>query len=311
MTLRRSLTTSIIRLGPRNALAFASMAAACLLRGCFLSRHGDVLHLRCDNRTMILAEKHFVYAHFLAGRFDIHFEPLVPTERDALFFVDLSQRAIQTYKHSGEKFVMCGWPEDYSAIQEYFRHYRPKEGDLVYNIGANCGLSTHVLSKMVGDSGRVIAFEPDTENFSCLAENSRLCGWTNVTLLNMAVGGKSGRMFFNNEGTQGSLLMDVCPREPVGVVSTVRTTSLREAFAVYGHPAFIAMDIEGSEIDALSGESWPSLHFASEMHLAIDTNHEVGGKLTTERVSALLRDAGYRVESDVCGSFVTTWGDKP
>ena len=38
--------------------------------------------------------------------------------------------------------------------------YAVKEGEIVLDIGANYGLYTYYLSKLVGESGEVIAFEP-------------------------------------------------------------------------------------------------------------------------------------------------------
>jgi FkbM family methyltransferase len=40
-----------------------------------------------------------------------------------------------------------------------------KEGDIVVDIGANQGQYTIFLSKLVGQKGKVYAFEPDPRNF--------------------------------------------------------------------------------------------------------------------------------------------------
>ena len=49
------------------------------------------------------------------------------------------------------------------------------------------------MSKLVGDDGRVFAFEPDPDNFKLLKENIDLNGFKNVILVNKAVLDKSGR----------------------------------------------------------------------------------------------------------------------
>lgn len=59
-------------------------------------------------------------------------------------------------------------------------------GDWVVDIGANVGHYTKKLSDLVGQSGRVIAFEPVPETFALLAANVALFSHRNVTLLNLA-----------------------------------------------------------------------------------------------------------------------------
>lgn len=59
-------------------------------------------------------------------------------------------------------------------------------GDWVLDIGANIGLYTAKLSKLVGPEGRVIALEPIPETFELLTANAQLFYFQNVTLLNLA-----------------------------------------------------------------------------------------------------------------------------
>ncbi|MDB4516527.1 FkbM family methyltransferase, partial [Crocinitomicaceae bacterium] len=61
------------------------------------------------------------------------------------------------------------------------------KGDWVIDIGANIGQYTIKMSKLVGEKGRVIAFEPVPETFSHLARNVTYCEDKNVTLINAAV----------------------------------------------------------------------------------------------------------------------------
>lgn len=60
-------------------------------------------------------------------------------------------------------------------------------GDWVLDIGANIGHYTQRLSEIVGDKGRVIAFEPVPTTFALLASNVECFKHKNVTLINAAV----------------------------------------------------------------------------------------------------------------------------
>ena len=63
-----------------------------------------------------------------------------------------------------------------------------RAGDVFYDIGSNVGLYCAVAAKTVGEQGRVIAFEPMSEDFAHLQENVRLNGLTNVIMFRKAVG---------------------------------------------------------------------------------------------------------------------------
>lgn len=64
-------------------------------------------------------------------------------------------------------------------------------GDWALDIGANIGAYTLRMSELVGDEGRVIAFEPVPESFELLAANAALCRARNVTLINAAASDSS------------------------------------------------------------------------------------------------------------------------
>ena len=58
-------------------------------------------------------------------------------------------------------------------------------GDWVLDIGANIGHYTAKFSEIVGEEGRVIAFEPVPLSFELLVANSKHFHYKNVTLLNL------------------------------------------------------------------------------------------------------------------------------
>lgn len=65
-------------------------------------------------------------------------------------------------------------------------------GDWVVDVGANVGHYTVRFSRLVGDQGRVIAFEPVPETFELLAANAALLPAKNVTLVNAAASDAAG-----------------------------------------------------------------------------------------------------------------------
>lgn len=61
-----------------------------------------------------------------------------------------------------------------------------KQGDWVLDIGANVGQYTLKFSSLVGDAGRVIAFEPVPDTLELLSANVCFAGARNVSLVNAA-----------------------------------------------------------------------------------------------------------------------------
>jgi len=55
-----------------------------------------------------------------------------------------------------------------------------KEGMTVLDIGANIGYFSLIASRLVGDKGKVFAFEPYHETFSLLQKNIEANGFNNV-----------------------------------------------------------------------------------------------------------------------------------
>ena len=65
-----------------------------------------------------------------------------------------------------------------------------KKGDVVLDIGANIGFYTKILSELVGETGKVYAFEPDKTNYNYLIKNAGQL--KNVVFYNKAVSDKTG-----------------------------------------------------------------------------------------------------------------------
>ena len=68
-----------------------------------------------------------------------------------------------------------------------------KRGDVVLDLGANIGYFTLILPRLVGEEGKVFAFEPDPENFALLKKNVEINSYQNVVLVQKAVSNRNGK----------------------------------------------------------------------------------------------------------------------
>lgn len=128
-----------------------------------------------------------------------------------------------------------------------------KPGDVVLDIGANIGYYTLIFARLVGEQGRVYAFEPDPTNFQLLKKNIRANGYHNVVFINKAVAEVSGPLSLylcpDNKGDHR-----IFASEDDRNAIPIQATTLDEHFTDYqGKIDFIKMDIQGSEGRAVRG----------------------------------------------------------
>jgi FkbM family methyltransferase len=140
-----------------------------------------------------------------------------------------------------------------------------RSGDVAFDIGANFGLHTVLLSRLVGPGGRVVAFEANPELIPMLERTIE--GLGNVTLYSCALSDRSSDsvLFVPDDHSMGSLV-DWTTKEPVtwgqrlfrlGRPHTVscRQRPLDEIVGVDAlpPPAFVKCDVEGAELMVFKG----------------------------------------------------------
>lgn len=133
-----------------------------------------------------------------------------------------------------------------------FVHKIIKKGDIVIDIGAFIGDYTLIFAKIVGEEGRVFAFEPDPENFSLLKKNIRVNNINNVIAIPMAVGNRTGKIRLYKcvrAGTQHKIFYFKNDRKYIEIDSI----SLDDYFQGDQNIDLIKIDIEGVESAALNG----------------------------------------------------------
>lgn len=125
-----------------------------------------------------------------------------------------------------------------------------KEGMTVIDVGANIGYFTYLMSKLVGENGRVLAFEPEPDNYYRLSENWVLNKAHNVELSNLAVSNTNGYAYLNISNKEsGEHSLEEKTREYLKRIR-INTTKLDSYATEVG---LIKIDVEGHEAKVIDG----------------------------------------------------------
>jgi FkbM family methyltransferase len=177
------------------------------------------------------------------------------------------------------------------------------EGELAFDIGANVGDWTEVMS---GLGARVVAVEPQEGVAETLRD--RFAADPQVSVVCSAVGEAPGTGLLHPAGTasQHSSMSDewrAVATEHRGVTTwheptEVRVTTLDALIAEFGRPAFAKVDVEGYELQVLAGLNTPLDAITFEFHR--ETLDELSRCI--ERIGEL---GAYRFEL-----YVDEWPDR-
>ena len=129
-----------------------------------------------------------------------------------------------------------------------------KSGMTVIDLGAHVGFFTLLFAKLVGDEGKVFAFEPDPDNYALLTRNIALNGYNNVVAIQKAVSNGTGqlKLFLNDYTSRNDSLYSSNGETQKFVM--IETISLDEFFKDLPID-FIKVNIEGAEMAFLQGAS--------------------------------------------------------
>ena len=146
-------------------------------------------------------------------------------------------------------FHRLGWM---GRSERTFLEQHVQAGMCVVDIGANLGLYTLLLSRLVGPTGCVIGIEPDPELFGALQANCRENRASNVELHNLAAGSERGRSVLHRSGINAGDNRLARHESAVSRSVEVNIATLDEI--VRGRRVdFIKMDVQGWEGEVIAG----------------------------------------------------------
>jgi len=167
-----------------------------------------------------------------------------------------------------------------------------RPGDTVVDVGANVGFLTRKFASLVGDQGKVLAFEPDPATFDFLLYNTQRL--PQVSVFQEAVSDRIGAMSFYLHPTSGMSNSLVNAWKDARTIQ-VRTSTL-DAWAqdhAIGTLRLVKIDVEGAELLVLRGmqgileaRNGPQLIFEF-------CPKNLGGKDVEDGIFDLLSEYGY------------------
>ena len=167
-----------------------------------------------------------------------------------------------------------------------------KDGMTVVDIGACVGLFTEILSDIVGESGRVIAFEPKKENFDTLCEVMK--DKSNTILEHAGISDSNTDGILYCVGPKGwNSFYKEAPYIVNGVaIEDVKLWQLDSYLAEKGITtvALIKLDVEGYDLQVLQGayktlSNSKKIALVMEVHCYKNTKEEIFNFLTTNSFS--------------------------
>lgn len=205
-------------------------------------------------------------------------------------FISLSQSRYGCLAYNKHDKYIGASVEHYGEFSEgevdFFRQtLRP--GDVVVEAGANIGTHTVVIAKIVGNSGKVYAFEPQRMVFQNLCANIALNSLENVMAYQAGLGPQPGNIIVpildphasNNFGglsMEGHVVGESVP------LMTLDSLNLKRC-------RLIKADVEGMEYEVLSGARDTIQRLRPVLYVENDR------ELKSEALISLIQGMGYRL----------------
>lgn len=160
--------------------------------------------------------------------------------------------------------------------------YKPKQGDVIVDLGTGVGEEAVIFSPMIGPTGIMLAVEAHPTVFRCLQKT--VAGLSNVRPVNVAVGDRNGEIEID-EGASfltGSVF---------GKGRKVPMVTLDELTKDLPRIDFLRTNIEGAERLMLSGMT----EAVGKIRNLCISCHDFIGRPARSEVIALLRHRGFEI----------------
>ena len=173
-----------------------------------------------------------------------------------------------------------------------------KEGMVILDVGANIGDTALHFSKIAGNEGRVICFEPDLNNFKKLSSNVQLNKCSNIILVNAGLGNenKQVRLFRVSPDNKGmNRILDIDSTDAnYSIIEIKRADDVMKELKIE-KADLIKIDVEGFEFEVLKGAEKIISISKPILFIEIDDNNLRGNNTTPQQIFLFLKNLGYKI----------------
>jgi len=276
--------------GLYQAIAIVLAKIQGVFRGIQVTRTGDSVFCLSDRkgRRMFINEKHAIYLTHFVKYFDFNFNGVVPDEKNEVHY---EKAGWHTPRQWGRPLYFTSFAESEEVMSLYLNHGEVGAGDIIFDLGAYCGLTALGFAERIGEKGHVYTFEPDPNNFAALKQNLDTYAVANVTAENAAIWKESGHIQLQAEGTVASMVVSLSPRADSSV--RVRSITLNDYLLEkkISRLDLIKIDVEGAEVEILASSREVLRKHRPIIIVEVHAVHEV---MTTDACKAVLEEEGYQ-----------------
>ena len=232
----------------------------------------------------------------------------IALKRDTLISVPFGSARFAFHYRNGKRHAggrgLYLFREDIEDLMRFGDRFL-RAGDVVVDCGANQGIFTTAFARYVGETGKVIAFEPMEYATDLIGQNLALNHAKHCHIVRAAVSDEVGVARFDLSSGVGSasLVQDHGGRDVIEVPTTTIDTALGELGIT--HVDFMKLDVEGAERIAIEGAAQLFARCKPTICLEISEGDEVGG------AHDRLIEYGYRAYHFVEGELVYMPNAKP
>lgn len=143
----------------------------------------------------------------------------------------------------------------YEETEAKIMEQKISKGDIVVDVGANIGIHTLNMAKIVGKTGKVFAFEPEITNFEILKKNIKLNNYTNIFAEQKAVGEEDGTATLHRSNHPGMHKINNEPQHSKDEldVDIISLDNFFDKNNMQPKIDFVKIDVEGFELSVLNG----------------------------------------------------------
>jgi FkbM family methyltransferase len=210
-------------------------------------------------------------------------------------------RGVRIRLHFDSELARLIYVDDFERTEREFLKAYLKPGDIFVDVGANIGLFSLIAARLVGPSGKVIAYEPARKTYEQLLTNVELNRLNNVQCFQLALSNKPGELPLHTSVDGFDAWNSFA--HPIGgksfrteITQCVKWDEFADTQELIGKVSMMKIDVEGWESRVLEGarESF-SREDAPLLQVEFTEEANTSAGFSCAHLYHLLEDLGYQM----------------